>query len=186
SGLPFSRVIDALMLADPERHRTLGEMRGFCEDFSLRMQQGGDEYVHATQWLDQYWTVDEYLLIKLCLEARLDDLYAEAFEVLAALLPAGTEAIDPRLALADALRLNRARLRLPGVDGSVLVRSEHDIDAFYEDVLAGREPELHRRRLTYEVEHGRSAAVESWLRDLVRDRAESKFAAVTAAREGWD
>jgi hypothetical protein len=71
------------MLANPERYRTLGEMTAFCEDFSLRMQQGGDDYVHARQWLDQYWTVDEYLLIKLCLEGRLDDLYAEAFEVLA-------------------------------------------------------------------------------------------------------
>jgi radical SAM superfamily enzyme YgiQ (UPF0313 family) len=185
SGLPFSRVIDALMLADPERYRTLGEMRGFCEDFSMRMQQGGDEYVHARQWLDQYWTVDEYLFIKLCLEDRLDDLYAEAFEVLAPLLPAGTDAIAPRLALADALRLNQARLRLPGVDGSILVRCDHDVDAFYEDVLAGRDPELHRRKLTYEVQHGRSADVDGWLRDLVRDRAESKFAAVTSAREGW-
>jgi hypothetical protein len=173
------------MLADPERYRTLGEMRGFCEDFSMRMQQGGDEYVHARQWLDQYWTVDEYLFIKLCLEDRLDDLYAEAFEVLAPLLPAGTDAIAPRLALADALRLNQARLRLPGVDGSILVRCDHDVDAFYEDVLAGRDPELHRRKLTYEVQHGRSADVDGWLRDLVRDRAESKFAAVTSAREGW-
>ena len=58
-------------------------------------------------------------------------------------------------------------------------------DAFYEDVLAGRDPELHRRKLTYEVQHGRSADVDGWLRDLVRDRAESKFAAVTSAREGW-
>jgi hypothetical protein len=37
-------------------------MRGL-RDFSMRMQRGGDEYVHARQWLDQYWTVDEYPLI---------------------------------------------------------------------------------------------------------------------------
>ena len=75
---------------------------------------------------------------------------------------------------------------MPGVDGSILVRSDHDVDAFYEDVLIGRDPALHRRKLTYEVDHGRSGDVDRWLRDLVRDRAESKFAAVTSVRVGWD
>ena len=77
--------------ADPERYPTLGEMRAFCLDFAGGCSSGGDEYVYSQDWLDQYWTVDEYLLIRLCLEGRLDDLYAEAFEVLAPLLPAGTE-----------------------------------------------------------------------------------------------
>ena len=56
----------------------------------------------------------------------------------------------PRLWLADALRLNRARLRLPGVDGSILVRCDHDVDAFYEDgegfFFAPKRVPLTRRR----------------------------------------
>jgi hypothetical protein len=178
SGLPFSSVIDALMLAAPERYPALGEMRAFCEDFSRRMQQGGDEYVHAPQWLDQYWTVDEYLLIKLCVEDRLADLYAEARDVLTPLLPPATEGLDPRFALEDAIRLNEARVRHPLAHGRVQVHCDHDIDAFCAAVLRGEEPALHRGRVTYEVEHRRAANLDAWLRDVIRDRAESKLANV--------
>ena len=48
------------------------------------MQDGGDEYVYSPDWLDQYWTVDEFLLIRLCVEDRLADLYVEAEDALAA------------------------------------------------------------------------------------------------------
>ena len=96
SGLPLWRVIDALVLADAERCPTLAEMRAFCLDFAERMQRGGDEYVYSEDWLDQFWTVDEFLLIKLCLEDRLADLYAEACEALLPLLPPATAEFDPR------------------------------------------------------------------------------------------
>jgi radical SAM superfamily enzyme YgiQ (UPF0313 family) len=173
SGLPFWRVIDALMLADAERSPTLAEMRAFCEDFARRMQRGGDEYVHSEDWLDQFWTVDEYLLIKVCLEDRLADLYAEAREALTPLLPAATEDLDPQLALADAIRLNEASFRHPLSDGRVLVHCDYDIDAFCKAVLRGEAAQLERGPITYEVEHRRAANLDAWLLAVIRDRAES-------------
>lgn len=178
SQLPFWRVIDALMFADTERYPTLAEMRAFCEDFAEGIQRGGDEYVHSEDWLDQFWTVDEYLLIKLCVEDRLADLYAEARDVLTPLLPPATEGLDPRFALEDAIRLNEARVRHPLAHGRVQVHCDHDIDAFCAAVLRGEEPALHRGRVTYEVEHRRAANLDAWLRDVIRDRAESKLANV--------
>jgi hypothetical protein len=182
SKLPFWRVIDALMLADPERHPTLAEMRAFCEHFAERMQHGGDEYVYSEDWLDQFWTVDEYLLIKVCLEDRLADLYAEARDALTPLLPPATDDLDPRLALEDAIRLNEARMRHPLADGRVLVHCDHDIDAFCEAVLQGEEPDLPRGPITYEIEHRRAANLDAWLLDIVRDRAESRLADVVSTR----
>lgn len=184
SQLPFWRVIDALMFADAERCPILAEMRTFCEDFAERIQRGGDEYVHSEDWLDQFWTVDEFLLIKVCLEGRLADFYAEAREALTSLLPPATEDLDPRLALDDAIRLNEARMRLPHADGSVLVHCDHDIDAFCAAVLRGEEPALHRGHVTYEVEHRRTADLDAWLVDVVRDRAESKLADVILTETG--
>ena len=179
SELPFWRVIDELMHSDAERSPTLAEMRAFCEDFAERIQRGGDEYVHSEDWLDQFWTVDEYLLIKLCVEDRLADLYAEARDVLASLLPSATEDLDPRVALEDAIRLNEARMRHPLADGRVLVRCDHDINAFCEAVLRGEQPALRHGHVTYEVEHRRAVNLDAWLVDLVRDRAERKLADVT-------
>jgi hypothetical protein len=161
------------MLADAERSPTLAEMRAFCEDFARRMQRGGDEYVHSEDWLDQFWTVDEYLLIKVCLEDRLADLYAEAREALTPLLPAATEDLDPQLALADAIRLNEASFRHPLSDGRVLVHCDYDIDAFCKAVLRGEAAQLERGPITYEVEHRRAANLDAWLLAVIRDRAES-------------
>jgi hypothetical protein len=157
-------------------------MRAFCEDFAERIQRGGNEYVHSAEWLDQFWTVDEYLLIKLCVEDRLADLYAEARDALLPLLPPATGALDPRLALEDAIRLNEARIRHPLADGRVVVHCEHDIEAFCAAVLRGEEPVLRRGPITYEVEHRRAPHLDAWLLDLVRDRAESKLGAVVSAR----
>lgn len=182
SRLPFWRVIDALMLADAERCPTLAEMRMFCEEFADRIQRGGDEYIHSADWLDQFWTVDEYLLIKLCLEDRLGDLYAEARIALTPLLPPANEDLDPQLALENAIRLNEARLRHPLADGRALVHCDYDIDAFCEAVLHGEEPDLHRRPISYEIQHRRAADLDTWLRQVVRDRSESTLADVSSTR----
>ena len=155
SGLPIWRAIDALVQADPEQCPTLAEMRRFCLDFAGRMQGGGDEYVYSEDWLDQFWTVDEYLLIRLCLEDRLADLYAEARETLMPLLPPATAELDPSEALGDAIRLNEARMRHP------LVRR-----------LRRRPLRPRRSRVLRGRVAGRGAGAASRA-DLVRDRAQA-------------
>jgi radical SAM superfamily enzyme YgiQ (UPF0313 family) len=178
SGLPFWRVIDALVEADPVDHPTLGEARHSCLDFAERMQVGGEEYVYAPDWLDQYWTIDEFWLIKLCVEDRLADVYREAEDALARLLPP-----EMRGMLADAVRLNAARMRHPLADGRVTVDCDHDVHAFCEAVLRGEEPVLSRGPVSYEIEHRRTADLDAWLRDTVRDRAEAKLADVIATQK---
>ncbi|MDX6388658.1 MAG: putative methyltransferase [Gaiellaceae bacterium] len=182
SGQPLWRVIDSLVGADADRCPTLAGARAFCLDFAERMQRGGDEYVHSADWLDQFWTVDEFLLIRLCLEDRLSDLYAEAREALTALLPEATAYVDPRLALDDATRVNQARMRPPLADGRVLVDCDHDVHEFCEAVLHGEEAELHHRPISYEIGHRTTADLDAWLRYIVRDRAEDKLAKVVSSR----
>ncbi len=178
SGLPIWRSIDALVQADPQQCPTLAEMRAFCLDFAEKMQQGGDEYIYSEDWLDQFWTIDEYLLIRLCLEDRLADLYAEARETLTPLLPPATAELDPREALDDVIRLNEARMRHPLSDGRVVVECDHDVHAFCEAVLQGEEPVLRREPVSYEIEHRRPPDLDAWLLGIVRDRAEDKLAEV--------
>jgi radical SAM superfamily enzyme YgiQ (UPF0313 family) len=182
SRLPIWRAIDALIFAGSDRCPTLAQLRSFCLDFARRMQGGGDEYVYAEGWLDQFWTVDEFLLIKLCLEDRLADVYAEAGEALVQLLPPATAELDPRRVLGDAIRLNQARMRHPLADGPVLVQCDYDVHAFCEQVLHGDEPTLRRGPISYEIEHRRPADLDSWLLDVVCDRAEDKLSGVVASR----
>jgi radical SAM superfamily enzyme YgiQ (UPF0313 family) len=176
SELPLWCSIDALVKADADRCPTLAEMRRFCLDYARRMQEGADEYVFSADWLGQYWTVDEFLLIRLCLEDRLADVYAEAAHVLAPLLPPAGEELDPAAVLGDAIALNKARVRHPLADGRTVVDCEYDVHAFCESVLRGDEQRLVRGSISYEIEHRPYPDVDSWLLALVRDRAEDKLA----------
>ena len=179
SGLPLWRSIDALVQADAGECPTLAELRGFCLDYAGRMQQGADEYILSTEWLGQYWTIDEFLLIRLCLEDRLADVYREAAHALAPLLPpADDDELDPQGVLSDAIKLNRARVRDPLAHGLVVVDCEYDVHGFCEAVLNGDEARLRRGPVSYEIEHRRYADLDAWLLELVRDRAEDKLADV--------
>ena len=182
SGLPLWRSIDALVRADAERCPTLAEMRRFCLDYARQMQEGADEYIFSPDWLGQYWTIDEFLLIRLCLEDRLADVYAEAAHVLAPLLPPAEEELDPADVLDDVIKLNEARLRHPLADGRSVVECNYDVHAFCEAVLRGDEPRLVRGPISYEIEHRRYPDLDSWLLELVRDRAEDKLADVVVVR----
>lgn len=182
SKQPIWRAIEALVLADPDRCPTLAEMRSFCLDFAGRMQQGGDEYIYSEDWLDQFWTIDEFLLIKLCVEDRLADLFAEARESLMPLLPPATAELDPSRVLDDAIRLNEARMRHPLADGIVSVDCDYDVQAFSEAVLHGEEPVLRPGPISYEIEHRRPSDLDAWLLGIVRDRAEDKLADVVVTR----
>jgi radical SAM superfamily enzyme YgiQ (UPF0313 family) len=183
SELPLWRAIDALITADPEQCPTLAETRGFCLDFAGRMQKGGDEYVYAEDWLGLFWTVDEYLLIKLCLENRLADLYAEAREALMPLLPPSSAENDSRRVLDEAIRLNEARMRHPLAAGHVLVHCDYDVHAFCEAVVQGDEPVLRPGPISYRVDHVPPRDLDDWLLTIVRNRTEDKLADVVVVRD---
>ena len=178
SQLPFWRVVDALITVDPVRFPALGGLRRFCLDFAERIQQGESEYPLSEEWLGSHWTVDEFLFIKLCLEDRVEDVYAEAADALAKLLPPPTDEIDAKRILDDAIRLNSARLRRPFDTDVVTVDCDHDVHAGCEAVLLGEEPDWRRRPTRYEIEHKWYSDLDSWLRDLIRDRIEDKLASV--------
>ena len=63
-------------------------VRDFFDSEARSMQQGGAEYVYAKQWLGIYWPADEYMLIKLTAEAKLQKFYEEAEPLLMGLLEA--------------------------------------------------------------------------------------------------
>jgi hypothetical protein len=56
------------------------------------------------------------------------------------------------------------------------------VHAFCEAVLRGDEPRLVRGPISYEIEHRRYPDIDSWLLELVRDRAEDKLAEVVVVR----
>jgi radical SAM superfamily enzyme YgiQ (UPF0313 family) len=182
SGVDFWRLLDALILADPERFPVLGELRRSCLDFATGIQDGGPEYVLSEDWLGSYWTVDEYLFIKVCMEDRLDDLFAEAEQVLAPFLPETHPDVEPRVVLEDAVRFNHARLRHPLADGRVVVDCAYDVLAFGEAVFVGEEGQWRTGPVRYEIEHTRYADLDAWFRELVRDRREGKLADVRVVR----
>jgi radical SAM superfamily enzyme YgiQ (UPF0313 family) len=182
SGQTFWRVLDALIQVDPDRCPVLAEMQRFCDEHARRNQSGHTEYVLSDDWLGAHWTVDEYLFIKLCVEDRLDDLFAEVVQVLEPLLPETHPDVDPRTALQDAVRLNHARLRHPLADGRVTIECAYDVLAWGETELAGDEGEWREGPVHYTIGHSRYPDLDAWLRGLVRDRKLDKLAEVEVVR----
>jgi hypothetical protein len=110
-------------------------------------------------------------------------VYAEAEAALAGLLPPASDVLDPRRALADAVRLNAARMRHPLADGRVTVQCDHDVHAFCEAIVRGEEPVLSHGPVSYEIEHQGPADLDTWLVDTVRDREKHKLADVVMTRK---
>ena len=52
----------------------LEEIRNLFLETAENMRKGGEEFIHAPQWLDIYWPPEEYALIKLCAENKLSSL----------------------------------------------------------------------------------------------------------------
>src|SRR5438046_9990494 len=112
SDIGYREIVEAFLGERAERYPVIADIKRFFIDKARDIQQGGAEYCHSAEWLDIFWPADEYILIKLCVEGKLDRFYTEA-ESLLAELTAARSAKLPRELLHEAVRLNRQLIKLP-------------------------------------------------------------------------
>src|SRR5262245_54124367 len=133
-GLSYRYITDAFMQCDAARYPLLAEIRIFFDGFAREIQEGGPEYVYSKEWLGIYWPADEYIFIKLTDAGRLRQFHNECGALLRALV--GGTAADTSL-LDEALKLNHALIKQPGVREDIVVSCSRDLLAFYRSVLVG-------------------------------------------------
>lgn len=167
-GVGFAEMFEAFMAVDAHRHPTVAALRDFFVDEAASIQRGGPEYVYSADYLGIHWPADEYQFIRLTMDDRLDDFFAEAGDILARVI--GKEATDryPGL-MEDALSLNRALLKRPNMRDDATIRLRYDLPTFWHGVRCGEPVAMLARETVLEIQ--RSAAyyddVQRWCREVV-------------------
>jgi hypothetical protein len=164
-GVGYRRAIEALLAADPERHPVCASVRETLAASAEAIQRGEPEFVASERYLDLWWPVHQYALVTLVLEGRAAPFYAEAGELLEALLGDG----DDPAPLRDALRLNEAMLIRPAAYADVEVETEHDVLEFHRGVVDQARIELRRAPRRYRIDRTSTVwlDVDSWCEDVI-------------------
>ena len=120
----------------------LSETYSFLTDTALAIQEGQQaEFVHSKEWLDIYWPPGEYILIKLCVEGKLEAFYQEAERAISALLTE-KEIIVPDGLLRQTIQLNQTLIKEPFQTTDTYIELTYDIWDVYRQTLLGNQTEL--------------------------------------------
>jgi len=76
--ISYRELLDLFSEGDLKDYPILAKVRSFFLGEARNIQNGGQEYVQSKEWLNIWWPADEYILIKLVVEDRLDAFYREA------------------------------------------------------------------------------------------------------------
>lgn len=153
---------------DEDSFPVLSEVRDFFMTKAEDIQNGGMEYCHSKDWLNIWWPADEYILIKLCKENKLDAFYREAERAFLLLLK--QKGIDiPELAVHEAIELNRSLVKIPFQTRDLELTFTHNIWEFYRSAILGTEVILQNKRSRYHIDrtHEHWDSWDDWCRKVV-------------------
>jgi len=167
-SISYRDLIEAFLNEGVERFPILSQIKAFFINEARNIQNGGPEYCHSSEWLDIFWPADEYILIKLCVEGKLHDFYAEAEQLLAQLLQSKFLQLPPIL-LHQAIELNRRLIKLPFQSEDVEYETNYNIWEFYRSVLVSTSVPLEEKPSVNRI--NRSKAVYNswtdWYREVI-------------------
>jgi len=137
-------------------------------DKAREIQEGGCEHVVSSDWLGIWWPADEYVFIQLCLEGRLCKFYQQAQAVFEKFLKNKGFSFDPKL-LEEAIKLNRALIKLPFVHKNFEITLDYNIWELYQGVLAAEDVALEKGKFTYIIDREGTNWMnwEDWLREVI-------------------
>ncbi len=105
-------------------------VRTFFLERARDIQNGSEEYFHSAEWLNIYWSAEEYILIKLCVENKLDALYDEVGRAIPLLLKERFISFSPAV-IGDAIRLNQSLIKLPFLKEDLKLELSGNVLDFY-------------------------------------------------------
>lgn len=165
-GLSFRELVE-LFLGAKSQYPVISEISTFFTDEARNIQKGGPEFYRSEDWLNIYWPHDEYILIKLCVENKLERFYEEAEKIISKMLQ--DKYMEPPLFLKEACVLNRSLLKQPFQTKDLSVSMEYNIWDFYQSVLTERKCALKKNNFVYHID--RTSEVwhnwEDWFKKVV-------------------
>ena len=160
SSLSYRDLIETLMLGGGSATPIINEMREFFIAKAIDIQTGGPEYCHSAEWLNIWWPADEYMLIKLCTENKLNDFYHEAEQLLMVFL-AQKGIHMPVDLLHESVEINKNHIRLPFQTEDLIMQTSYNIWEFYKSILQGQPGILEKKEHTYCIDRT-SFKVDTW------------------------
>ncbi len=168
SGIAYRDLIEAFINADARSYPTIAGIVTFFDAEAHSIQQGGPEYVFSKDYLGIYWPADEYIFIKLTAERSFDAFYDEARRLLLSLLQDRCRR-SLIAAIEEAVSLNGALVRQPFERDDVVLRLNHDLPRFWNDVRNGEPGILEERPLVVHIDRSsrRFDDFQTWCREVV-------------------
>jgi hypothetical protein len=160
TGTSYRELVELFLEGPGEDLPVLREVRDFFLDKARDIQTGGPEYCRGKEWLNIWWPADEYLLITLCTEGKLEAFYREASALLGRFLRERFLDVPADL-VHEAVALNRSLLKQPFQHEDLDVRLSYNLYEVYRAALVGEEMPIVGRPDTIHVDRT-SAQWHSW------------------------
>jgi radical SAM superfamily enzyme YgiQ (UPF0313 family) len=168
-GIDYRHLFEIFSEGNVQGLPTLAEVRRFFLEKARDIQRGGAEYCQSEEWLNIWWPADEYILIKLCVENKLDAFYEEAEQALTRVLDEGTQSAGIEPLLRDAVLLNKSLLKRPFMTEDLDVETSANLWEFYRSVVLGEPIPLENKPCQYHIDRTSNSwfSWDSWFREVV-------------------
>ena len=168
TGISYRQIIESFCEVDNDDFPLIAEIRDHFYSRAKIIQNGGPEYYYSKEWLGIWWPDDEYQLIRLSAEGKLDIFYEESRKLLETLLKR-TQNHDSIPLVAESIKVNHALLKQPGLYDDLKIESEYNILEIYNQVLKDQPFSFKRIKSKYRI--ARSTQTwkdwQTWCREVV-------------------
>jgi radical SAM superfamily enzyme YgiQ (UPF0313 family) len=167
-SISYRELIEAFSEGSLDSYPVLGEVRSFLRDAARQIQNGGPELTPSAEWLNMWWPTDVYILIKLCVENKLQQFYKEAERLLNRLLDDKSLSLPPGL-LHEAVELNRSLIKLPFQTEDLDLELSYNILEFYWSTLTGGSLPLENKICRYQIDRTSEtwSSWDEWCREVI-------------------
>ena len=147
---------------------TLAEVRSFFLEKARHIQNGGEEFCPAPEYLNIWWPADEFMFIRLVRGNKLNAFYEEAEKALLDFLQEKFIAIPPGV-LHEAIELNRSLIKIPFQTQDLELALSFNIWEFYQSVLTGTAIPLEEKPNGFRIDRTskRGSSWDDWYREVV-------------------
>lgn len=165
-GVPMRTLLELFAKNQFVAGSLFGEIRKYFEQMARDIQKGGPEFHYSAKWLKIWWPADEYIMIKLVAEKKLDKFYDEAENIILQL--AKTAGVKAPF-LNDAIALNRAALKQFDPPRAAVLSLNYNIWELYRASVEGRPLSVQEGKFQYKVvrEEDKWHDIQDWCRQVV-------------------
>jgi hypothetical protein len=163
----YREIFEMLLDRDLTAYPLLLEIRTFFWDMARQIQRGGDEYCHSKEWLDIWWSADEFMFIKVCVEGKLEQFYEEAERLLRVV--ADEKSVDCTDILQAAVYLNKSLLRQPFQTKDLDIELPYNLWEVYEGARRSKKVPIKNTSHRYHIDRttGTFNSWNDWYREVV-------------------